>query len=60
MSVMTSEVLKGVRVGEHVSFELDVEGRVVKIIQLAPVPKEEGAPKLGACSTEFDFCQELE
>ncbi len=48
MSVMTSEVLKGVRVGEHVSLELDVEGRVVKIIQLAPVPEEEGTPKLGA------------
>ena len=48
MSVVTSEILKGVRVGEHVSRELDVEGRVVKIIQRAPVPKEEGASELGA------------
>jgi hypothetical protein len=48
MSVVTPEVLKGVRVGEHVSLELDGEGRVVKIIQLAPVPKEEGVPEPGA------------
>jgi hypothetical protein len=48
MLVVSLEVLKGVTVGEHVSLELDVEGRVVKIIQLAPVPKEEEVPEPGA------------
>lgn len=37
--------MKGVTtVGEHVRLELDMQGRVVKIIQLAPVPKEEEVP----------------
>ena len=40
--------MKGVTVGEHVSLELDVQGRVVKIIKLAPAPKEEEVPEPGA------------
>ena len=35
-------------VGEHGSLELDVQGKVVKILQLAPAPKEEEGPQLGA------------
>ena len=48
MPVVSPEVMKGVTVGEHVSLELDVQGRVVKIIKLAPVPKEEEVPEPGA------------
>ena len=48
MPVVSPEVMKGVTVGEHVSLELDVQGRVVKIIKLAPVPKEEEVPDPGA------------
>jgi hypothetical protein len=48
MPVVSPEVMKGVTVGEHVSLELDVQGRVVKIIKLAPAPKEEEAPEPGA------------
>ena len=48
MPVVSPEVMKGVTVGEHVSRELDVQGRVVKIIKLAPVPKEEEVPEPGA------------
>ena len=46
--VVSREVMKGVTVGEHVSLELDVQGRVVKIIKLAPAPKEEEVPDPGA------------
>ena len=48
MPVVSPEVMQGVTVGEHVSLELDVQGRVVKIIKLAPAPKEEEAPEPGA------------
>jgi hypothetical protein len=48
MPVVSPEVMKGVRVGEHVSLELDVQGRVVKIIKLEPAPKEEEAADPGA------------
>lgn len=48
MPVVSPEVMKGVTVGEHVSLELDVEGRVVKIIKHAPAPKEEEVPEPGA------------
>jgi hypothetical protein len=48
MPVVSPEVMKGVTVGEHVSLELDVQGRVVKIIKLAPVPKEEEVSEPGA------------
>jgi hypothetical protein len=48
MPVVSPEVMKRVTVGEHVSLELDVQGRVVKIIKLAPVPKEEEVPEPGA------------
>lgn len=48
MPVVSPEVMQGVTVGEHVSLELDVQGRVVKIIKLAPVPKEEEVPEPGA------------
>ena len=48
MPVVSPEVMKGVTVGEHVSLELDVQGRVVKIIKLAPVPKEKEVPEPGA------------
>jgi hypothetical protein len=48
MPVVNSEVMKGVTVGEHVSLELDGQGRVVKIIKLAPTPKEEEVPEPGA------------
>jgi hypothetical protein len=48
MPVVSPEVMKGVTVGEHVGLELDVQGRVVKIIKLAPVPKEEEVPEPGA------------
>jgi hypothetical protein len=46
--VVSSEVMKGVTVGEHVRIELDGQGRVVKIIKLAPAPKEEEVPEPGA------------
>jgi len=36
MPVVSPEVLKGATVGEYVSLELDVQGKVVKILQLAP------------------------
>jgi hypothetical protein len=48
MLVVSPEVMKGVTVGGHASLELDVQGRVVKIIQRAPVPKEEEVPEPGA------------
>jgi hypothetical protein len=48
MLVVSPEVMKGVTVGEDASLELDVQGRVVKIIQRAPVPKEEEVPEPGA------------
>jgi len=48
MPVVSPEVMKGVTVGEHVSLDLDVQGRVVKIIKLAPAPKEEEVPEPGA------------
>jgi len=48
MPVVSPEVLKGATVGEHVSLELDVQGKVVKILQLAPAPKEEEGPESGA------------
>lgn len=48
MPVVSPEVMQGVTVGEQVSLELDVQGRVVKIIKLAPVPKEEEVPEPGA------------
>jgi len=48
MPVVSPEVMKGVTVGEHVSLELDVQGKVVKILKLAPAPKEEGGPEPGA------------
>ena len=48
MPVVSLEVMKGVTVGEHVSLELDVQGRVVKIIKLVPAPKEEEASDPGA------------
>ena len=48
MPVVSPEVMKGVTVGEHVSLELDVQGKVMKILKLAPAPKEEGGPEPGA------------
>jgi hypothetical protein len=48
MPVVSPEVMKGATVGEHGSLELDVQGKVVKILQLAPAPKEEEGPQLGA------------
>jgi len=48
MPVVSPEGMKGVTVGEHVSLELDVQGKVVKILQLAPAPKEEEGPELAA------------
>jgi hypothetical protein len=48
MLVVSSEVMKGVTVGEHASLELDVQGRVGKIIQRVPVSKEEEVPEPGA------------
>jgi hypothetical protein len=53
MSVVSPEVMKGVTVGEHVSLELDVQGKVVKIIKLAPAPEEEEASEPGARSMMF-------
>lgn len=47
MLVVSPEVMKGVTVGEHVSLELDGQGRVVRIIQLAPATKEEEMPEPG-------------
>jgi hypothetical protein len=48
MPVVSPEVMKGVTVGEHVSLELDVQGKVVKVLKLAPAPKEEEGPEPGA------------
>ena len=47
MLVVSPETVNGVIVGEHVSLDLDVQGRVVRIIQLAPATKEEEVPELG-------------
>ena len=48
MPVVSPEVMKGATVGEYGSLELGVQGKVVKILQLAPAPKEEEGPQLGA------------
>ena len=48
MPVVSPEVMKGVTVGDRVSLNLDVQGRVVKIIKLVPAPKEEEASEPGA------------
>ena len=46
--VVSPEVVAGVTAGEQVSLELDVQGRVVKILKLAPAPQDEEAPDPGA------------
>ena len=48
MPVVSPEVMKGVTVREYGSLEPDVQGKVVKILQLAPAAKEEEGPQLGA------------
>jgi hypothetical protein len=48
MPIVSPEVMKGVAVGEHVSLKLDAHGKVVKILKLAPAPKEEEGPEPGA------------
>lgn len=45
MPLVNPEVLKGITVGDRVSLELDVEGRVQKIIKLTPAPKEAPEPR---------------
>lgn len=45
MPVISPEVMKGVAVGDKVSLELDVQGRVVKIIQITPAQKEAPEPR---------------
>jgi hypothetical protein len=45
MPVVSPEVMKGVTVGEHVSLKLDAQGKVVKILKLAPAPKEKEGPE---------------
>lgn len=36
MPVASREIMKGVTVGDQVSLELDLQGRVVKIVKLSP------------------------
>jgi hypothetical protein len=48
MPVVSPEVMKGVTVGDRVSLDLDGQGRVVKIIKLAPTPEEEAVSEPGA------------
>lgn len=43
--VVSPEIMKGVTVGDRVSLELDVQGRVVKILKLTPTPKEMPEPR---------------
>jgi hypothetical protein len=45
MPVASPEVMKGVTVGDRVSLELDLDGRVVKILKIAPPPKEAPEPR---------------
>lgn len=45
MSLVSPEVMKGITVGDRVSLELDVEGRVQKIIKLTPTPQEAPEPR---------------
>ncbi len=45
MPVISPEIMKGVTVGDKVSLELDVQGRVVKILKITPAPKEAPEPR---------------
>ncbi|MBA5865126.1 MAG: hypothetical protein GDA67_00345 [Nitrospira sp. CR1.3] len=40
MPVASPEIMKGVTVGDQVSLELDLQGRVVKIVKLSPASKK--------------------
>ena len=45
MQVVSSAVMKGIRVRDHVSLELDMEGRVVKILKHTRGPEEGSEPR---------------
>jgi hypothetical protein len=45
MPVASPEVMKGLMVGDRVSLELDLDGKVVKILKIAPTPKEAPEPR---------------
>jgi hypothetical protein len=45
LQVVNSVVMKGIRVRDHVSLELDMEGRVVKILKHTHGPKEVPEPR---------------
>ena len=45
LPVANPEIMKGVTVGDRVTLELDLEGRVVKILKLTPTSKESPEPR---------------
>ncbi len=45
LPVVSSEIMKGVAVGDRVTLELDLQGRVIKILTLTPVSKEAPEPR---------------
>jgi hypothetical protein len=45
LPVVSPEIMKGVTVGDRVALELDLEGRVVKILILTPTSKESPEPR---------------
>jgi hypothetical protein len=45
MPVASPEVMKGVMVGDRISLELDLDGKVVKILKIGPTPKEAPEPR---------------
>jgi hypothetical protein len=45
LPVVSPEIMKGVTVGDRVTLELDLDGRVVKILKLSPTLKESPEPR---------------
>jgi hypothetical protein len=45
LPVVSPEIMKGVTVGDRVALELDLDGRVVKILILTPTSKESPEPR---------------
>lgn len=43
--VVSPEIMKGVTVGDRVTLELDLDGRVVKILKLTPTSTESPEPR---------------
>ncbi len=45
LPVVSPEIMKGVTVGDRVTLELDLDGKVVKILKLSPGSKESPEPR---------------